>query len=152
LKSLLTSFALLLHLANALSAQSSTHFDIPYVHGAGHKQQLDLFVPDRLDYSTILFVHEGSLSSGDRKDHPYMELCDAFRRSGIACAAMSYRLFPNVRWPAPVEDIAAHSVGSAETFEDGVEIRQTYICLVIAPVVSWPRWLLSIRRIWFRTC
>ena len=31
----------------------------------------------------------------------------SFAEAGIGCAAMSYRLFPTVDWPVPVEDVAA---------------------------------------------
>jgi acetyl esterase/lipase len=91
------------------AAAVSELLDIPYVEGGGHKQQLDLFVPAGEGFATMLLVHGGSLTQGDRKDtsEPYGDICRAVARDGIACAATSYRLFPNVDWPAPVADVAA---------------------------------------------
>lgn len=92
-----------------VQAQITEKRDIPYVAAGGHKQQLDLYVPDGRDFPTLLLIHGGSLTSGDRKDtsEPYGKIAESFAREGIACAAMSYRLFPTVDWPAPVEDTAA---------------------------------------------
>jgi arylformamidase len=90
------------------SVQSaSIHLDIPYVRGGGHKQQLDLYIPVKEFYPVILFVHEGSLQSGDRKDEPYAQMCKVFQEQGIACAAMSYRLASEHKWPAQPNDVVA---------------------------------------------
>lgn len=102
--------------SNALSQNRDSHnsvvrlvLDIPYVPGAGHKQQLDLFIPKGKQFPTLLLVHGGSLRTGDRKDQsePYAEICKSFAEEGIACAAMSYRLFPSVDWPSPAHDVAS---------------------------------------------
>jgi len=104
--------ALLVHLpVSLLFAQtapgSGVERNIPYVPGGGHKQQLDLSVPARKGFPTVLFVHGGSLNTGDRTDAPYPQVCESFRTVGVGCAAMSYRLFPAVRWPEPARDVAA---------------------------------------------
>lgn len=98
--------ALLLGAGTGLTAQS-IELDIPYVEGAGHKQQLDLYVPEAEGFPTILFVHGGSLTSGDRKDEPHDRICGTFVELGIACAAMSYRLAPDHKWPAQPDDAAS---------------------------------------------
>jgi len=77
------------------------------VAGGGHKQQLDLYLPDAAAFPTVLLVHGGSLESGDRKEAPFPALCQTFRDAGLACAAMSYRLFPDHPWPAAIQDVAA---------------------------------------------
>ena len=81
--------------------------DIPYVPGGGSKQQLDLYLPPRDRFPVILYVHEGSLTSGDRKDADYPRIAEAFRGHGFAMAVMNYRLFPGVSWPAPADDVAS---------------------------------------------
>lgn len=88
--------------------QSFIKENLPYVTDGGHKQQLDLYLPaDAEDFPTILFVHEGSLTSGDRKDEPYADMCKTLNSFGIACAAMSYRLAPEHKWPAQPDDVAS---------------------------------------------
>jgi acetyl esterase/lipase len=81
--------------------------DIPYVPGGGTKQQLDLYLPASSRFPTILYVHEGSLTSGDRKDADYPRIAEAFRVRGFGVAVMNYRLFPDVKWPAPAEDVVS---------------------------------------------
>ena len=59
------------------------------------------------DGDELLFVHEGSLMSGDRKDAPYAAICRTFQGLGFGCAATNYRLAPAHKWPAQPDDVAA---------------------------------------------
>lgn len=88
------------------SGAGSQELDIPYVPNGGHKQQLDLYTPDRPGFATVLLVHGGSLETGDRKESPFPQICQAFQKAAFGCAAMSYRLFPE-HWPAQPADVAA---------------------------------------------
>jgi len=81
--------------------------DVAYVPGGGHRQQLDLYLPAGRGFPTVLLIHGGSLTTGDRTEEPYASACLPFRAAGIGCAAMSYRLLPGDRWPAPALDAAA---------------------------------------------
>ena len=93
--------------ARPATAQSRVTADIAYVAGGGPRQQLDLFLPERAGFPTFLFVHGGSLQSGDRKEVPAADLCRRFNEWGFGCAATGYRLFPEVDWPSPASDVAA---------------------------------------------
>jgi acetyl esterase/lipase len=64
-------------------------------------------LPDGNRYSTVLFVHGGSLTSGDKADSDYGHVCDPFPALGIACVNINYRLGPERRWPAQAEDLAS---------------------------------------------
>lgn len=90
-----------------VSQSAGVETDIPYVEGGGPDQQLDLFTPSSPGFPTILFVHGGSLTSGDRKDEPYARMCGVFQSAGIGCAATSYRLAPVHKWPAQPDDVAS---------------------------------------------
>lgn len=79
--------------------------DVAY--GSDSAQRLDLFLPDAKLFSTVVFVHGGSLTSGDKRDDDYRNACGAFPAAGIACASINYRLAPAHSWPAPAEDVAA---------------------------------------------
>lgn len=98
-------------ISNALIAESpqdgGIELDVPFVEGGGHYRQLDLYTPADSDFPTILFVHGGSLNSGDRKDEPYARMCQTFQGLGIACAATNYRLAPSHKWPAQPNDVVA---------------------------------------------
>jgi acetyl esterase/lipase len=68
---------------------------------------MDLYLPTGSGFSTVLFLHGGSLTGGDKDNEDYRGICRPFSESGIACATMNYRLFPAVKWPAPEQDAAA---------------------------------------------
>jgi acetyl esterase/lipase len=103
----LSALFLAVALATASDAGPRTRLDIPYVPGGGHKQQLDLYLPAGTGFPMVLYVHEGSLTGGDRKDADYPRLAKGFTAAGYGFAVMSYRLFPENRWPAPAEDVAS---------------------------------------------
>lgn len=79
--------------------------DVSYGRDPAHR--LDLFLPDGRDFPTLIFVHGGSLTSGDKSDADYGKVCDAFPAAGVACANVNYRLLSGASWPAPAEDVAA---------------------------------------------
>ena len=97
---------LILFTSNYAQAQN-IYLDIPYTNSKEYKQQLDLYVPKSSDYATILFVHGGSLISGDRKDEPFAKMAAVFQEQGIATALVSYRLAPEYKWPAQPNDVVA---------------------------------------------
>ncbi len=79
---------------------------IAYVSHGDPLQQLDLYLPSGSGFPTVLFIHGGSLTGGDKDDEDYAGICNPFPQSGLACATMNYRLFPSVKWPAPEQDAA----------------------------------------------
>jgi acetyl esterase/lipase len=78
--------------------------DLSY--GPDPLQRLDLAVPATKNFSTVLFVHGGSLTGGDKSDEDYRDVCAPFVAAGIGCANMNYRLAPAASWPAPANDVA----------------------------------------------
>ena len=81
--------------------------DVPFVPGGGHDQQMDIFLPEVNHFPLVLFLHEGSLTSGDKNDTPYAAIGRNFARHGIGFIAANYRLGPSHKWPAMAEDCAA---------------------------------------------
>jgi acetyl esterase/lipase len=79
---------------------------VAYVPHGDSLQLLDLYLPPGRGFATILFIHGGSLTGGDKDDQDYRGICNPFLESGLACATMNYRLFPVVKWPAPERDAA----------------------------------------------
>jgi len=102
------SFALvplmLLATTSSLSGQTAER-DLPY--GSDPKQRLDLSVPAGRGFATVLFVHGGSLTGGDKADDDYGAVCAPFVAAGIGCANVNYRLAPGHPWSAQAEDVAA---------------------------------------------
>ena len=101
---------------NSASAAQAVERDIPY--GPDAQQRLDLFLPGARGFPTVIFVHGGSLTSGDKADDDYGAVCQPFAASGIGCANINYRLGPSHKWPAQAEDVASavawvrHDIGA----------------------------------------
>lgn len=101
------TLALLLAAALLGTAGSAAGLERDVTYGPDPKQRLDLAVPAAKGFPTVLFIHGGSLTSGDKGDEEYRNVCAPFPGAGIACANVNYRLAPAHAWPAPAEDVAA---------------------------------------------
>jgi len=76
--------------------------DLPY--GADPRQKMDVYIPDGLtaDAPAMLFFYGGSWQDGSKD--LYLALGQAFASQGIIVAVADYRVYPQVRYPAFVED------------------------------------------------
>ena len=83
--------------------------DIAYQPGGDSTQSLDLYVPERTatPFATVLFIHGGGLTNGDRRDLPHATICHNFVVAGVACASVNYRLVRTATWPAQPRDVAS---------------------------------------------
>jgi acetyl esterase/lipase len=97
--------------------------DIAY--GPDRRQKLDLYRPDtpRADGKAVIFFYGGSWDSGSKSD--YLFVAQALTAGGYSVVIPDYRLYPEVRFPAFVEDGAqavrwtSHHVGSGKLFVMG---------------------------------
>jgi len=94
----------------------------PY--GDAPRQRLDLYLPKRREPSrgTVVFVYGGAWRGGRKADYEFV--AHALTGLGYAVVIPDYRLFPEVRFPEIVEDVAAAIAFVAQseliaTFEDG---------------------------------
>lgn len=100
----------LLRLMHPAASVSEVH-DIPYVTGGGHKQQLDLYLPQNAaNIPMVLFVHGGYWTSGDRNyvapaTGLYGSVGRALAGRGIGVAVMSYRLVPEATVEQQIQDV-----------------------------------------------
>ena len=107
LRRIAASSLLLLLPTILIAAPSGVELDLAYAknHPA---QKLDLYLPtDAKSFPTVVFVHGGSLTSGDKRDEDYGKVCPTFVSAGIACASINYRLLRDGDWPAAADDTAA---------------------------------------------
>jgi acetyl esterase/lipase len=76
--------------------------DIAY--GPQDRQKLDLYIPDkpRADGRAVIFFYGGSWDSGSKGD--YLFVAQALAAQGFTVVIPDYRLYPDVRFPAFVED------------------------------------------------
>lgn len=91
----------------AVNAGAAPALEQNLSYGPDPLQRLDLLIPEAKQFPTVIFVHGGSLSSGDKADEDYGNVCAPFAAAGIACASINYRLAPSSAWPAPAEDVVA---------------------------------------------
>jgi acetyl esterase/lipase len=84
--------------------------DVAYAGTGDSAQRLTLYqrpFSSATPAPTVVFIHGGGLTSGDRRDPPTAEMCQNFLHEGIACATVDYRLVQNAKWPAQPQDVAA---------------------------------------------
>lgn len=105
--SVLLQLVVLLCVAGSRNAGAAQMVERDLSYGPDPLQRLDLSVPATKQFSTVLFVHGGSLASGDKSDEDSRSVCAPFAAAGIGCANVNYRLAPAASWPAPAEDVAA---------------------------------------------
>jgi acetyl esterase/lipase len=80
--------------------------DIPY--GADKRQRLDVYVPKTIaNRPVVIFWYGGSWQSGSKADYRFVGAALAER--GFIAVLPDYRLYPDVKFPAFLDD-AAHAV------------------------------------------
>src|SRR5271165_2056642 len=72
-----------------------------------NSQMLDLFVPHAAVTRPLplaIYVHGGGMTAGDKSDLNPLFL-DALASAGYAVASINYRLAPDYKFPAQIEDV-----------------------------------------------
>jgi len=69
------------------------------------RHKLDLYLPKgKGGFPVLLFVHGGGWKNGNKGEFAF--LGNALASHGVGVACVNYRLYPKVRFPANVEDVA----------------------------------------------
>jgi acetyl esterase/lipase len=91
-------------LMNRMISRAGYHVvhDLPY--GSDPRQKLDFYVPDHPTGPVLLFFYGGGWQGGSKSLYPAFG--QAFASRGILTAVADYRLYPQVRYPAFIEDSA----------------------------------------------
>ncbi len=94
---------------NAL-ARTDTYSATPGVaYGALPRQRLDVYAPvsaaPAAGWPVVVFLYGGSWNTGERSDYRFMG--EALASRGALALVADYRLYPEVRYPAFLEDTAA---------------------------------------------
>ena len=104
--------SVLLFLGVAGATQAAVQTDIEYGTAAGVSLKLDAFVPEGPGpFPAVILVHGGGWTAGDKdggKNKGYMmPMHEPLVAAGFAWFSINYRLAPQHRHPAAVEDAAA---------------------------------------------
>jgi acetyl esterase/lipase len=102
-----------LHLAGLVAGCSTAPHIVPFTLGAADRnltycnsQKLDLYIPRAAarPLPIAMYVHGGGMTAGNKSDLDPVFL-DALASAGYALASVNYRLAPEARFPAQIEDV-----------------------------------------------
>ncbi|MEO6115490.1 MAG: alpha/beta hydrolase [Pseudolysinimonas sp.] len=90
--------------------------DIEYGHAAGQKLLLDACLPpsptsstsdkpDPAPRASIVMIHGGSWTRGDKADPEYRDVCEWLAKAGYPTFAVDYRMDPQFVFPAALDDV-----------------------------------------------
>lgn len=99
---------------NGLTSESGFAVRKDLAYGELPRQKLDLYLPAGANYDTplVVFFYGGAWQHGSKDD--YLFVAESLTSMGYAVAVPDYRLYPEARFPAFVED-AALAVAWART-------------------------------------
>ena len=100
--------------------------DIQY--GSLARQELDVYAPKdgKRSRAVVIFVHGGGWTSGTKSEYRFV--AEALTSRGLVAVVPSYRLFPQVKFPAFVDDVAqAVAWAHAHAVEYGGDVNRIYV-------------------------
>jgi acetyl esterase/lipase len=87
-------------------AGARTWRNLAYCNTTSHRQQLDLYVPQKAGpHPLVVFVHGGGWGSGDKVDPIVSTYGPSIVSGGSALASINYRFAPRFKYPAASEDV-----------------------------------------------
>lgn len=92
-----------------LSKDASVHSNISYCGTSNPRQTLDIYIPDKKNiapFRLVVFIHGGGWRTGDKSNSIFTSYGETFLKQDFAVASLNYRLYPEVTYPKPNEDIA----------------------------------------------
>ena len=70
------------------------------------ENKLDMYLPEKEGFETIVYFHGGGLESGDKTDSNYLEVSKCFVEQGYGFVSVNYRMYPQAKFPDYLEDAA----------------------------------------------
>ncbi|HQR35077.1 MAG TPA: alpha/beta hydrolase [Blastocatellia bacterium] len=91
----------------ATAARAEMRKDIEFAKPGGFSLTLDAYVPDGAGpFPTVIIVHGGGFARGDKQTY-VPPLFEPLSQAGFAWFTINYRMHPQFKFPAPIEDIEA---------------------------------------------
>jgi acetyl esterase/lipase len=92
-----------------LREEAEIYSNLSYCNSNNPRQTLDLYVPQhalRHPMNLVIFIHGGGWKAGDKSGQIMTYYSEELLKNGVAVASLNYRLYPEVTYPKPNEDIA----------------------------------------------
>ena len=101
---------------NGITPSSTFDRDRGVAYGEGERAVMDIYRAEdpRPDAPTLVFVHGGSWSEGDKNIYKF--LAEGFTKEGFDVVVPNYRLYPEARYPDMVVDTGAAARAAVEAF------------------------------------
>ena len=113
---------------NALTPKHSYQLSKGIAYGSDARQRVDVYRPTPLatGLPLVVFFYGGSWNRGSRND--YVFLGEALASRGVVAVLADYRLYPQVRYPAFLEDSAAAVAWAVRAAPDyGADSSKIYV-------------------------
>ncbi len=148
---------------NALTPSSSYSKVADIAYGTDPRQKMDIYTPTgispasssnanttpKASWPVVVFFYGGTWNSGSRAD--YLFVAEALTSRGILCVLADYRLYPQVRYPAFLQDGAlAMAYVSKEIQRYGGDPKRLFVmghsagAYNAAMIALDPRWLAAV--------
>jgi acetyl esterase/lipase len=107
---------------NTITPSSSYKVAKNIAYGSEERQSLDIYEPDqpRANAPIIVFIYGGSWDSGNKGMYKFV--AENFASNGYTTVVPDYRLYPEVKYPAFLEDTAAAIAEIDERYPDRSQI------------------------------
>lgn len=127
-------------LTSLLTPRHGVQREVGLAYGPLPRQRLDLYTPQALapGASALLFLHGGAWSSGSRADYGFVGT--GLARFGALIAVADYRLWPDVAFPAFVEDAALAAGWLAARGRPVLVMGHSAGAYLAAAIALDPRW------------
>ncbi|WP_269713304.1 alpha/beta hydrolase [Caulobacter sp. NIBR2454] len=91
---------------NAIQPKGAVSVTRGQAYGDGPRQKIDIYTPRRMaaPSAVVVFFYGGGWETGDRADYAFVGAALAAR--GYVVMVPDYRLYPQVKWPAFLQDSA----------------------------------------------
>ena len=142
---------------NAVASVRGHQGPVDVAYGKGDRQRFDVYLPgnsvdeaDKADGSPlVIFIYGGSWNMGSRRDYRFAG--EALAARGFTVMVVDYRLYPEVRYLAFLEDCArAVGYGLEHARELGADPRRVFLyghsagAYNVAMLALDPRWLRAV--------